>query len=80
MAKSITLALLVLGQAIVLLLAGSVALWWSSNLMLWLIHLVGEERALGASNVIHQEGGGLLLTNPTGMVRWMLPFWLLGSV
>jgi hypothetical protein len=46
--------------------------------MHWLISLVGEEYALGAKNVIRTEDGGVLLTNPVGMIRWTLPFWFLG--
>ncbi len=80
MVRSLFLATLVLGQAIVLLAAGVATLWWSSDLMLWLIHLVGEEWVLGADNVITVEGGGKLLTNPGGMMRWTLPFWFLGAV
>jgi len=80
MAESILLATAVFSQAAVLLLAGLATLWWSSDLMSWLIWLVGEERALGSTNVIHLEGGGKLLTNPTAMVRWTLPFWFLGFV
>ena len=73
-------AVFVLGQAVILLVAGLATLWWSQDLMGLLIHLVGEERALGAGNVIPQEGGGKLLTNPSAMARWMLPFWALGAV
>jgi hypothetical protein len=57
------------------LLASAAAVWWqSSELMLWLIHRIGEERALGEGAVI-REPGGVLLTNPGGMVAWTLPFW-----
>jgi hypothetical protein len=80
MARSVFLAGLVVGQVIVLLAAGAATLWWSSDLMLWLIHLVGEERALGADNVVTVAGGGKLLTNPGGMFRWTLPFWFLGVI
>jgi hypothetical protein len=79
MARSILLASSPLVPAAVLLLSGSATLWWSGDLMQWLIWRVGEERALGADNVIHLEGGGRLLTNPSGMVLWTLPFWLVGS-
>ena len=24
--------------------------------------------------------GGRLLTNPSGLIRWMLPFWFLGTI
>lgn len=67
-------------QAALLLAAGSATLWWSQDLMRWLINMVGEERVLGASSVVHLEGGAKLLTNPAAMVHWMLPFWLLGAV
>ena len=80
MARSVFLAALVVGHAIVLLASGVATLWWSSDLMLWLIHLVGEERALGADNVVPVPGGGKLLTNPGGMFQWTLPFWFLGVV
>jgi hypothetical protein len=73
-------AAFVLGQAVILFGAGLATLWWSQDLMGLLIHLVCEERALGAGSVIPQEGGGKLLTNPSAMVRWMLPFWALGAV
>ena len=78
--RSVILVLLVWGQAGVLLAAGLATLWWSQDLMRWLIWLVGEERALGSANVVIQEGGGKLLTNPLAMVRWMMPFWFLGMV
>jgi hypothetical protein len=78
--RAVLLAVFVLGQAAVLFTAGFATLWWSQDLMLWLIHMVGEERALGAANVVHLEGGGTLLTNPSAMVRWTLPFWFLGAM
>jgi hypothetical protein len=80
MLRSILLTAFTLSQAAVLLAAGVAILWWSSDLMLWLIHMVGEERALGADNVVHLENGGKLLTNPSGMMRWTIPFWILGLV
>jgi len=80
MTRSTLLATLIYSQAAALLAAGIVTIWWSENLMTWLIYLVGEERALGAGNVIHQEAGGVLLTNPSAMVRWMIPFWVLGAI
>ncbi len=61
-----------------LCLSGMVVFWHSDWLMLWLIHEVGEEKALGAENVIRTESGEVLLTNPTGMIRWTLPFRGLG--
>lgn len=42
---------------------------WAETEMVWLIHLVGEERALGAGNVIRRPDGAVLLTNPTAMVQ-----------
>jgi hypothetical protein len=80
MAKAIILTVFVLGQATLLFAAGAATLWWSHDLMLWLIWLVGEEQALGAQNVIRLENGATLLTNPTAMLRWTVPFWLLGFV
>lgn len=74
------MASFVLGLAAVLIVSGLATLYWSQDLMRWLISIVGEERALGAGNVIHREGGGGLVTNPAAMVRWMLPFWLLGAI
>ena len=76
--KAVLLHVVVLAQAVVLFLAGLATLWRSSDLMLLLIHLVGEEYALGAGNVIHLEDGGTLLTNPSAMIYWTTPFWLLG--
>ena len=75
--RAIALTALIWSHAVVLLVAGIATLWWSQDLMRVLIHSVGEERALGAANVIRPEGGGILLTNPRAMVRWMIP--LLGS-
>jgi hypothetical protein len=77
---SVVIDALVWLQAFVLVAAGCATLWWSNPLMLWLIWMVGEERALGAGNVIRLENGGTLLTNPSAMVRWMTPFWFLGLV
>ncbi len=71
---------LVLGQAVALLMAGGVTFWYSQELMLWLIHQVGEEQALGSGNVVHLDFGAKLLTNPGAMVFWMLPIWMLGFV
>ncbi|MHC5539348.1 hypothetical protein ACYOEI_14110 [Singulisphaera rosea] len=48
--------------------------------MRFLIHVVGEEQALGAQNVIRREDGATLLTNPTGMILWTTPFWFLGCL
>ena len=46
----------------------------------WLIWIVGEERGLGADNVNYTEGGAKLLTNPVAMIKWTVPFWVLGCV
>jgi hypothetical protein len=80
MLRTALFAVFVLGQAAALLVAGIAALWWSQDLMAWLIHVVGEERALGARNVIRREDGSTLLTNPGGMILWMMPFWALGCL
>ena len=74
MVKSFLLAGFVFGQAVVLFVAGVATLWWSGDLMRWLLWLVGEEHALGAKNVIRTEDGGVRLTNPIRMIRWTLPF------
>jgi hypothetical protein len=63
----------------VLIAGGAATLWWSGDLMLWLIRMVGEEGALGADNVIRNQNG-VLLTNPLAMARWMAPFWIAGLV
>ncbi len=78
MARSFVLAVFVLGQALALFVAGLATFWWSMDLMRWLIWLVGVEYALGKDNVIRTEGGGTLITNPGAMIRWTVPFWLLG--
>ena len=79
MVKAMILTALVWGHAVVMLAAGVATFWWSQDLMGLLLHLVGEERALGAANVVPLEGAGKLLTNPTAMIGWMLPFWFLGT-
>lgn len=49
-------------------IAGAISLiWCSQDAMLVLIHWLGEERSLGAQNVIVQPNGSKLLTNP---MRW----------
>ena len=78
MVRSTVCTVFILSQIVVLLAAGVATLWWSQSLMFWLIHMVGEERALGSGNVIRLENGAKLLTNPSAMVRWMAPFWFLG--
>jgi hypothetical protein len=80
MLKATLLALLILGQAVALLIFGVATLWWSEDLMTFLIHVVGEERALGTQNVIRREDGSTLLTNPGGMILWTTPFWFLGCL
>ena len=80
MLRTALFAAFVLGQATALFAAGTATLWWSQDLMTLLIHLVGEERALGANNVIRREDGSTLLTNPVGMILWMVPFWFLGCL
>ncbi len=61
-----------------LIVSGVAVLWWSQDLMIWLIHVVGEETALGAKNVYRNPDGTVLLTNPGGMMLWALPFWIPG--
>ena len=73
-------AAFVIAQAVVLLIAGLATLWWSGDLMGWLIYMVGYERALGAGSVIRQADGSTLLTNPGAMFVWLLPIWALGVV
>jgi hypothetical protein len=68
MVKSFLFAGSVFGQAVALFVAGVAAVGWSGDLMRVFIWLVGEEYALGAQNVIRTEDGGVLLTNPSGMV------------
>jgi hypothetical protein len=62
----------------ILLLTGMLTLYRSQDLMTWLIWVVGEEKALGAQNVIREPGGAVLLTNPRAMMFWAIPFFLLG--
>ncbi|MBA3315596.1 MAG: hypothetical protein M3552_17790 [Planctomycetota bacterium] len=77
---SLASAVFVAAQAGLLIVAGLATLWWSEDLMKFLIHMIGEERTLGAGNVIRTEDGGTLLTNPGGMALWTLPFLFLGVV
>ncbi len=76
--RSAVLGAVVFAQSALLCLAGIATLWWSSELMRWLIWMLGEERALGSENVVRLEGGGTLLTNPGAMLVWTTPFWALG--
>lgn len=73
-------AVFVASQAGLLIVGGLATLWWSGDLMTFLIHLVGEERALGAENVIVTADGSKLLTNPGAMMLWTLPFLVFGAV
>src|SRR5262245_25240177 len=66
--------------AAALLVASVLVLWQSQDLILWLIHRVGEERALGVGAVVREPGGGVLLTNPAAMLVWTLPFWGLSTL
>ena len=49
-------------------ISGLLVLWNSHALMVYLIHLIGEERALGPQNVVRTNDGAVLLTNPGGML------------
>jgi len=80
MSRSTFLAAWVFLLATLLTLSGLATFWWSEDLMVWLIWLVGEEYALGAENVIHNEDGSKLLTNPGAMIAWTIPFWILATV
>ena len=66
--------------AVGLIASGGVVLWQSQELMVWLIHRVGEERALGERNVYRTPEGGVMLTNPGALVAWALPFWGLAAL
>lgn len=65
---------------VLLAIAGSAILWFAEDLMLLLLGVVGEERALGSSNVVRTKDGSVLLTNPSGMAFWTLPFICLGGL
>ncbi|QDT15204.1 hypothetical protein [Alienimonas californiensis] len=73
-------AVLCVGLAAAAFAAGAAVLWRSQTLMLGLIHWVGEERALGARNVVRRADGTVLLTNPGGMLLWSLPVWAVGTL
>jgi len=60
--------------ATILFILGMLLFYYSNDAMLLLIYYVGEEEALGAENVTRLPEGGALLTNPEGMLKWMLPF------
>ena len=47
---------------------------WGFRLIDW----IGPERALGAPNVRREPDGSVLMTNPTAMLFWCLPFLALG--
>src|SRR5947209_1711830 len=74
MTRSQTLGCVMILNAVALFAIGSATLWWASDWMLMLIHIIGEERALGAGGVSRDEKG-VLLTNPGAMIMWTLPFW-----
>ena len=60
-------------------MAGAIILiWGSQDAMLVLVRWLGEEKALGAQNVIVQPNGSKLLTNPSAMARWMMLIWTVG--
>jgi hypothetical protein len=67
-------------QVVLLLAAGFLTAWYSGDLMTFLIHMVGEERALGRDSVIRRPDGSLLLTNPGAMALWTMPVLLLAAV
>ena len=58
--------------------AGVATFWKSDALLMWLIHAVGPEYALGKDNVVYLENGGVLLTNPGAMLLWSIPIWSVG--
>jgi hypothetical protein len=64
----------------ILIVTGMLTLYRSQNLMTWLIWVVGEEKALGAQNVIREPGGAVWLTNPRAMMFWAIPFLLFGML
>lgn len=49
---------------------------WGFRLIDW----IGPERALGAPNVRREPDGSVLMTNPTAMLFWSLPFLAFGIV
>ncbi len=63
-----------IGGAILGIVGGSLIFCYSQELMLRLIYLIGEEKALGADNVIRRPDGSTLLTNPSAMLHYTLPF------
>lgn len=56
-------------------LGGVVLLWGINDVLIILLHWVGEEWALGPQNVIRDPDGRILLTNPSAMARWSIPIW-----
>ncbi|MBX3434971.1 MAG: hypothetical protein KF847_16770 [Pirellulales bacterium] len=62
----------------VLLALGGATLWQSEQLANLAMFYVGEERALGPENVVRLPAGGTLLSNPGGMIRWVIPFYVAG--
>lgn len=65
--------------ASLLLLGGVATFYFSQDLMVWLIHLVGEEWALGSDNVVDTPSGKVL-TNPGAMGLWIVPWWIAGTL
>ncbi|MAT68637.1 MAG: hypothetical protein CMJ58_03860 [Planctomycetaceae bacterium] len=57
-------------QAAGLLFLGCWIIWHGDELTAFMLHLVGEEAALGEANVVRDASGGVLLTNPAAMARW----------
>jgi hypothetical protein len=49
---------------------------WGFRLIDW----IGPERALGAPNVRREPDGSVLMSNPTAMLFWSLPFLAFGIV
>lgn len=64
MLRSAVLAVIVLSQTALLLAAGGATIYWSRDLMPWVINMVGSGRALGPSGVLYLEDGRVLLDSP----------------
>lgn len=80
MLKSILLAGIVLVHVALLVAAGGATLYWARDLMPWVIHMVGEGRALGPGGVIYFEDGREMLNDPEGMFGWTVAIMALGFV
>jgi hypothetical protein len=78
MIRSILLAAVVLIQVVLLLAAGVATVVRAWDLMPWVIHMVGEDRAVGPSGVISFEDGREMLDNPDGMFGWTVAILSLG--